>query len=659
MCGIAGAVWNEPEAALPPEVLQQMVHSLRHRGPDDEGTYRSEFQMRQARPGLLGVGLGFRRLSIIDLAGGHQPLCNEDQSVWVVFNGEIYNYPQLRARLEGSGHTFRTESDTETLVHLYEDEGLDFVRLLNGMFALAIWDAKRGQLLLARDRLGQKPLCYRLETKRLLFGSELKALLQVPDVPREIDPTALDAYLTYQYVPHPQSILRGVRKLPPGHLAVYREGKLEVRRYWTPDFATELSLGPQEAQERFEQHLQTAVRMRLRSDVPLGAFLSGGIDSSLICSFAQQELDRPLHTFSMGFSDPEYDETAYAVQTAQHLGTEHHEFRIDHSVVPEVMPKLAWHYDEPFGDSSAIPTYFLSKYTREYVTVALTGDGGDELFAGYPRYSANRVGAWFDRLPEGLKWLATWQLWQRLPSGTRQRSYLRRAKRLLKHLAESPIRRHVQWISIFDEARRAVFYEDDWLAQLPDADPVDFLTAAFEQIKGRDPLTAASLADLNTYLPCDLMTKIDIASMAHALECRSPFLDFHLVEFVAQLPMRYKMPRWQGKWLLKQVAQTRLPEEIIQRRKQGFGVPLEPWFRGPLREWMREILLDPQTLQRGFFRPAAIEQLLSEHDAGQYDHSARIWALLSFENWVRQWYSRPTTPADDRSLSQSQRAAAD
>lgn len=643
MCGIAGAAWSDGAPPIARHVLQQMTDVLRHRGPDEDGMHESTV-LALGDPGeTVGAALGFRRLSIIDVAGSHQPMSNEDGSVWVVFNGEIYNYQVLRRRLEGAGHTFRTRGDTETLLHLYEDEGPEFARHLEGMFAAAIWDRRRRQLVLVRDRLGKKPLVYRLEPGRLLFASELKSLLAVPDVPRELDPGALDAYLAYQYVPHPQTILRGIQKLPPAHYAVYRNGTLTIARYWHPDFNYEQDLPVETYAQELRQRLTAAVRKRLQSEVPLGAFLSGGIDSSIVVGLMSQLGTEPVRTFSIGFSVAEYDETRYARAVAQRFATQHREFRVEPSAV-EILPRLVWHFDEPFADSSAIPTWYVSQLTRQHVTVALTGDGGDELFCGYPRYLAVQVAAWHDRWPAGLRQLLASRFWQRLPAGTRQKSWLRKFKRLSAALAQPPVRRYFDWVSIFNEAARATLYTEDFLASLPDRDPCQWLAAAFRAASRRDPVTQAALADLVTYLPCDLMNKVDIASMAHSLECRCPFLDHHVVELAAAMPLRLKLRRGRGKWILRRTFADLLPAPVRRRSKMGFGVPLGHWFRTELRGFARDVLLDPSTLARGYFQPEAVRKLLDDHQTGRFDHSYRLWSLVVLELWQRQWLAPAPQP---------------
>jgi len=634
MCGITGAIWTDPKLPIDAPTLQSMTDVITHRGPDDHGQYVSEFRLRPPYEAMPGVALGFRRLSIIDLEGGHQPMSNEDGTVWVVFNGEIYNYTTIRRRLEGAGHTFRTHSDTETIVHLYEDEGLDCFRHLNGMFAIAIWDSQQRRLVLGRDRLGQKPLVYRHQPGRLLFASELKSLLQVGDSSRDIDPGAIDEYLTYQYVPHPRTIFRGIHKLPPGHLAVYHEDELEVRDYWEPDFRTEISLDRRAAAEQLRELLTSSVVMRMRSDVPLGAFLSGGVDSSLIVALMQQHSAQPVQTFTIGFPVAEYDETSYARLVAKHVGTDHHELEVTPDAV-DILPKLVWQYDEPFADSSAIPTWYVSQLARQHVTVALSGDGGDELFAGYPRYKAAWLAGRFDQLGP-LRSLLAARIWQRLP-GSREKSFTRRVKRFSEFLMRSPQRRYVEWIGIFNEARRATLYRDDFVEQLPDVDPIHFLQQAWRRVAPRDVVTEASLADLTTYLPGDLMTKVDIASMAHSLEVRQPFLDYRLAEFAASLPVSLKFRRGSGKLLLRRAFGKLLPRDIWTRRKMGFGVPLGHWFRHELRDLTHDVLLDDNAQTHNFFRRDMIEQLISEHETKHFDHAYRLWALLVLELWMREW----------------------
>ncbi len=638
MCGICGAAWTDPARALGDDALAAMVARLEHRGPDDSGTRRDDH-----------AALGFRRLSIVDLPGGHQPMSNEDGTIWTVFNGEIYNFPALRRRLEARGHTLRASGDTEVLVHLYEDEGPGMFALLRGMFALAIWDAPRRRLVLGRDRLGQKPMVYRLDAGRIAFASELKSLLSLPeaDVPRRIDPLALDRYLTYGYVPHPSTILEGVYKLPPAHYAVWQEGRLELGRYWDPDWSAEVDRPPAEDADRLRSALDEAVREQMVADVPLGAFLSGGVDSTIVVGLMQRASDRPVKTFSIGFGDPAFDESRYAEMAARSIGTEHHAFVVEPRAW-ETLPALAGQFDEPFADSSALPTWYVARETRRHVTVALTGDAGDELFAGYDRYRAVALAAWLDRLPPGPRAFLGGPFARAMPASTRAKTRLRQVRRMLEGIGKSPEARYLRWVNLFDEPARASLYSDDFLdllarsaARLPaEADPASVLARAFDAAPGRDPVTRATIVDLLTYLPGDLLVKVDLASMGHSLECRSPFLDHRVVELALAMPARRKLRLRGGrsKVILKQAFADLLPPAIRNRPKMGFGVPIDRWFRGELKDELRAVLLDPATLDRNLFRPEAVESLVDDHVQGRSDNAYRLWALLMLELWFRHHF---------------------
>ena len=635
MCGITGGVWTDPRRSIDREVLDRMTDSLVHRGPDDRGTYYREWSHDGLGKIIPGVGLGFRRLSIIDLSTGHQPLCNEDGSIQIVFNGEIYNYRDLRRRLEGSGHQFRTESDTETIVHLYEDLGLECFEHLNGMFSIAIWDDRQQQLVLARDRMGKKPLYYARRAGQLVFASELKALACLGDLPRQVDPGAIDLYLTYQYVPHPHTIYKGINKLAPGHVATYRHDRFESNSFWNIDWSQQKPISRDDAIDKVRHLLDDSVRIRLQSDVPLGAFLSGGIDSSLIVALAQKHMQQPIKTFSIGFPVKDYDETHYAQMVADHVGSEHRRFEVTPDAI-SVLEKLIYHYDEPFSDSSAIPTWYLAEHTRQQVTVALSGDGGDELFAGYDRYRA----LWLSQLTHKmlpLHAILNSPLIQGLPSSDRQRSFVRRVKRFGEALGQSPVRRYMNWIQIFGEAQRTALYREDFIEQLPNRDPVSFLESAWKKSGNRDVVARASMSDLQTYLPCDLMTKVDIASMAHSLEVRQPLLDYRLVELAASLPTELKFRRGQGKLLLRDAFRDLLPEAIWHRKKMGFGVPIAEWFKGPLKAITESTLLSPDARCHAYFRREALEQLVKEHMTGRNNQGYRLWNLFILEHWLRRW----------------------
>jgi len=643
MCGITGAVWHDPKLSVEARTLDRMIEALRHRGPDDVGTVRFDHQPAAPHRPCPGAALGVRRLSIIDPAGGHQPLANEDESVWVAFNGEIYNFPALRRRLEGAGHRFRTGSDTEVLVHLYEDEGVNAFAHLNGMFALAIWDRPRRRCILARDRLGQKPLYYWHQPGRLSFASELKGLTCLPDFSREIDPSAIDSFLTYQYILPPHTIYRQVRKLPPGAYLTYRDDQVDVDAYWAVP-AAERDLPTNEARRRLAELLRSSVEMRLRADTPVGAFLSGGIDSSLTVALMRELSHANLKTFSIGFAESDYDETRYAQMVAKHLGVQHHRAICTADQVAELLPRLVWHFDEPFGDPSALPTWCLSELTAGEVKVALSGDGGDELFAGYPRYRAVALAARIDRF-RPLKWLAGAPLWQKLPSRGEQKGRLQRAKRFCSALRSSPGRRYLDWMSIFVESARGALYREDFLTQL-DRDPGDFLLAAWQRYSRRDAVTTATLTDLVSYLPGDLLTKVDVASMAHGLEGRQRLLDHRVGELAAALPLGQKCRRGTGKRILRQTFGPLLPDEVWNRPKMGFGVPLDRWFREKLRPLLVESLLATDAHVNQFLQPAAVRRMVDEHHSGRLDHSHRLWCLLMLETWLREWGPQSSeTPA--------------
>ena len=626
---------------------------LVHRGPDDGAVHHDPH-----------AALGFRRLSIIDLAGGRQPLSNENGTIWTVFNGEIYNYPALRHRLEAKGHTLRSSGDSEVLVHLYEDLGTEMFSLLRGMFALAIWDARRQSLVLARDRMGQKPLVYRQTEGRLIFASELKALLALPEdqVPRRVDPIALDHYLALGYIPQPLTILEGVRKLPPAHYAEWRDGSLNIKRYWNPDWNHERARPIGEDVEELRSTLADAVQEQMLADVPLGAFLSGGVDSTIIVGLMRRFSNRPVKTFAIGFPDPKYDETNYALMAARHLGTEHETFIVEPRAW-ETLPELAWHFDEPFADSSALPTWHVSRETRRAVTVALTGDAGDELFGGYERYRALGLTELFRRMPRNSRRIIGTLLRRMVGDSAHSKSPRRRLERLVENL-ELPFQdRYLTWMTTFGESSRLSLYSSEQLDLLAAAtadrsagevvEPANVLAAAFAQASRRDPMTQAMVADMLTYLPGDLLVKVDLASMALSLECRGPFLDHRVVELAAAMPLERKLDVVTGrsKKILKNAFAELLPPAVKSRSKMGFGAPISAWFRGELKRELEEVLLDPVSLGRGLFRPAEIERLVYEHIQGRREHSHRLWALLMLELWFRRHLDEPRIESDARNSS--------
>ncbi|MFF0065240.1 asparagine synthase (glutamine-hydrolyzing) [Streptomyces sp. NPDC005279] len=617
MCGVAGIVSTSPPD---PGHVKEMCRLIAHRGPDGEGYHVDAH-----------AALGMRRLAIIDVAGGDQPVYNEDGTVAAVFNGEIYNFVELRDRLVARGHRFTTGSDTEVLVHLYEDHGEDLVEHLRGMFAFAIWDAARRRLLLARDRVGKKPLYYRQAGASLAFASELKALVADPSVSRELDPVALHHYLTYQYVPAPWSIYRGIRKLPPGHLLVWQDGEARLRRYWKLDFTPRPMGSEREAAERARQLLLDATRVRMVSERPLGAFLSGGIDSSAVVAAMARLSDRPVKTFCIGFDDQRYDERSYAASVARRYGTDHHEFVVVGSSALEVLPTVARHFDEPFADSSAIPSFFVAELSRRHVTVVLNGDGGDECFGGYRRYAfMKRVGRM--QPPKRLRGVL-----DRIGSALAQADTtprLRRIGRGIRLLGETPQHRYASLMSHFSGEGKNALYTDAQHEQVAGIDSNDLIRHVFDTSAADEDVNRLMDVDVNTYLPGDLLVKVDITTMAHSLEARSPFLDHHLMEWAAGLPGGWKVDGQVTKALLKKAMVPWLPSELLHRPKAGFGVPLADWLRCELRPLAYDLLTDHTARARGLFRPDVVRGLLQDHSEGR-DRSNLLWSLLQFELWQR------------------------
>jgi asparagine synthase (glutamine-hydrolysing) len=633
VCGIVGQARDDGRRVSRP-LLEQMCAGLEHRGPDKRGIFAAD-----------GAGLGIQRLRVIDLETGDQPISNEDGSVVVVLNGEIYNYRELRAQLERSGHRFATKGDTETIVHLYEEHGVDCVKHLHGMFAFALWDRRRRRLLVARDRLGKKPLFYAHRAGALSFASEMGALMRDQEISADVDHGALDAYLAYGYVPAPRSALRAVRKLPPAHTLVWEDGKVAIERYWRLDYARKLDPMPlPELLERIREGLRTATRKRLVADVPLGAFLSGGIDSSAVVAAMAEASSRPVKTFSIGFEQAAFDELPHARRVAQQFGTEHEEFVVRPDAI-EILPKLVRHYGEPFADSSAIPCFYLAELTRRHVTVALNGDGGDEAFAGYTRYVSNRMAGSLDRLPASVR-RAVAAAGRRLPERGEVSSPLNRARRMAGALALDPIERYSTYVSLHGADQRAALYTPEYADLVGPVDALDVLRDPWEAASGEDVLDRLLEVDTLTYLPDDLIAKIDIATMAHALEARSPFLDHEMMELAASIPASLKARGTEKKWVLREAMRGWLPDDLLDRPKQGFSVPLSDWFRGDLRSYVSEVLLDPSTLARGWFREDAINGMLDRHAAGADGEAGRIWSLLMLELWHRELVEgRDSVPA--------------
>ncbi|MFL6231239.1 MAG: asparagine synthase (glutamine-hydrolyzing) [Pyrinomonadaceae bacterium] len=622
MCGITGIV-RRGGRSVDGGVLASMCEAIRHRGPDDDGFYLRE-----------SVGLAMRRLAIIDLAHGKQPIANGDETAWIVFNGEIYNYLELRARLEKLGHRFRTNSDTEAIIHAYDQYGADCPKHLRGMFAFAIWDERKEELFLARDRVGKKPLLYaRTASGQFVFGSEFSALFAHPEVSRDVDETALHYYLSFMCVPAPLTAYREIRKLEPGHSLRYtRDGEIKIERYWEPNFNRKEKWSEEEAGERAVEVLREAVRVRLMSEVPLGAFLSGGIDSSAVVALMAEASSAPVKTFSIGFEEQDFSELHHARRVAEHVGADHHEFIVRPDAM-EVLPTLVEHYGEPYADSSAIPTYYVSRETRRHVTVALNGDGGDECFAGYERYAAMRLAETYRRVPAALREGVIRQAINLIPTSETRRSRVRDMKRFARSASLPAVERYLRWVSVFDAEAKDDLYTEEFRSRMSGHHAADFLSPWFARANGAGVVDAALLADTMTYLPNDLLVKVDIASMANSLEARAPFLDHHVIEFAASLPESLKLRGRTTKYLLKKVLRQLLPTENLDRRKQGFGVPIGHWFRGEMQPFLRETLLSEKSLARGLFQPAAVRRLVEEHTTGARDHAHRLWTLLMLELW--------------------------
>ncbi|MBL8191716.1 MAG: asparagine synthase (glutamine-hydrolyzing) [Acidobacteria bacterium] len=605
------------------QLAKRMCDVITHRGPDDAGYYVEG-----------GVAIGMRRLSIIDIASGHQPISNEDGSVWIVFNGEIYNFAELRADLIARGHQFKTHSDTETIVHLYEEEGERCVERLRGMFGFAIWDRRENKLFLARDRAGKKPVHYTMVGETLVFGSEIKSLLQFPGVERRANVEAISDYLSFGYVPDPQTAFRGIHKLPPGHTMTFRDGRVTTRQYWNFQFdQTEQS--PREERfyvERLRELIAESVRIRLVSEVPLGAFLSGGVDSSTVVAMMARAMDQPVKTFSIGFSEASFDELNYARLTAERYRTDHHEFIVTPDVC-RLVEEIIWHHDEPFADASSIPTYVVSKMAREFVTVILSGDGGDELFAGYERYLIHQARNRFERIPRWFRRGVMLPLSRALPRA----AY---GKQFLRNISMSEGARFVDSLSYFGADAKRSLLGETIKRDLNGHDSSAAFEDLFAEPRSADQIERLLYLDSKTYLPGDILTKVDRMSMAHSIEARVPLLDYKLIEFVETIPSNLKLRGQTTKYILKQAMADLIPKEIVHRPKMGFGVPLRKWLNNELRELLYDTLTDRQARERGLLNPRAVLALLDEHARGRRDNSLHLWGLLNLELWHRSFIDR-------------------
>ncbi len=631
MCGIAGFLDPTGRVRDPAETLTRMMDALRHRGPDDSGSFLEP-----------GAALGHRRLSIIDLASGRQPIGNEDGTIQVVLNGEIYNFQALRAELVARGHVFRTHSDTEVLVHLYEEVGEALPTKLVGMFAIAIWDRPRRRLLLTRDRMGQKPLYVAHGAHGLVFGSELRALMAHPAVERQLDLAGLRRYLLYDAVPAPGSILKGVSKLEPGETLVWENGAVRRWLYWDLRFdqLADQPASDAEAIERFLTLLRESVRLQLVADVPLGVFLSGGLDSSTVLATMAELTDpKRIQTFSVGFSDPSFDESGPARLVAEHFGCAHHEERLEPQTMLELLPDILASLSEPLADASIVPTYLLSRFTRRHVTVALAGDGGDELLLGYPTFQAHKAARVYGQLPGWFHRHVALPLAERLPVSTANISLDFKIRRFLRGMDYPAMARHFVWIGSLDPGAQRGLLSRQVLAETAGLDVFDTVATHAARCRPRDDFDRLSYLYSKIYMQDDILAKVDRASMAVGLEARAPLLDHRLVEFLAGLETPWKLRGWTMKYLLKRAMRGRLPESILRRPKKGFGIPLARWLQGPLKGWAQS-LLEPRALaEQGLFEPNAVAAMFQEHLAGRRDHRKPLFALLVFQLWYRNYLS--------------------
>jgi asparagine synthase (glutamine-hydrolysing) len=636
VCGICGEVALRPGDEASPQVLAAMVASLRHRGPDDAGEYVGP-----------GVALGATRLAIIDLAGGHQPLTNENGSLWIAFNGELYNFADLRLTLSRRGHSFSTACDTEVALHAYEEFGTGCVELFNGMFAFAIWDSRQRTLFLARDRVGIKPLYYALTDRSLVFGSELRALLAHPGIERRLDLAAIDEYLTFEYVPAPRTILSQVRKLPAGHHLTLREGRTELHRYWDPNLLrseTGRKSMPEYAAE-LRQALFESVRREMVSDVPVGVLLSGGIDSSAVAAAAARAAPNRISSFSVSFDDPSFDESAYARQVAQALGTKHHDVRLTSQRMLDLVPRLGNLLDEPLGDSSFIPTYLLSEHARQYVKVVLAGDGGDELFAGYPTHQAHRLVEYYERLVPGFvrrDWIGP--AIGRLPTSFDNISLDFKAKRFVSGRGVPIGVRHHLWLGSFSPEQKRQLVQP-W-AQLRERDTFSVVHDHAAACRAQTQVNQLLYLDMKMYLEGDILTKVDRASMACSLEVRVPLLNNAFVDFATTVPHDLKLRGLTTKYIFRQALRGVLPTNILTRPKKGFNMPVAHWLAGPLRGLLHDTLDARRIRDEGIFNSSAVTQLLADHDTRRADRRKELWTLLMFELWHQNLQRTPISVVD-------------
>jgi len=636
MCGICGKV--SLNGNVSEELIRKMCGVLAHRGPDDEGVYINPSPQPSPQRGEGAVaGLGHRRLAVIDLSPmGHQPMSNEDGSIWIVLNGEIYNFIELKDELVKKGHIFKSHTDTEVILHLYEEKGVECLKDLRGPFAFAIWDQRKERLFIARDRIGKKPLYYTYKNQTLIFASEIKALLQDPEVSVEVNRLAITDYLSYGYTPTPETMFKGIKKLPPAHFMIYEKGNIRLEKYWELDFSKKVKLSEKDYCNRIVDLLEESTKIRLISDVPLGAFLSGGIDSSAVVYMMSRLSSKPVKTFSIGFDEESYSELKYAKIIAERFKTEHHEYIVKPDAI-ELLPKLVWHYNEPYADSSALPSYYVAKMTRQEVTVALNGDGGDEDFGGYERFMAARYAELINKTPFPFKKKIIDNIIKRIPESLEFKDFKTRLRRFLVMSAKTYRERHYNWVTIFRDNEKDDLFNDGFKREITNRNSFTYLDRAFNECGSKDIVDLVMSADIKTNLLDDLLVKMDIATMANSLEGRSPFLDHKMMEFCAAMPSNMKIKGVKLKYIIKKTLSKALPKQILSRGKMGFGVPLDAWFRNELKNYSYEILMSDKALKRGYFKKDAIRKILDEHTAAKANNGARIWSLLFLELWHREF----------------------
>jgi len=622
MCGICGIYCFEPLKPSDHELVRKMTAALVHRGPDDEGYY---FDQK--------VGLGMRRLSIIDLVSGHQPIHNESQDIWTIYNGEIYNFPELRKRLIKKGHEFYTGSDTEVIIHLYEEEGENFVNELNGMFAIALWDKKKGELLLVRDRLGVKPLHYLLLNNQFYFSSEIKSLLKT-GYQKEMDFEGLSQFFTFEYIPAPKTIFKGIKKLLPGEMMIVRDNVLKTQTYW--DLRYEQEPGKEKSEEDYQEEiyrrLKESVRMRLISDVPLGVFLSGGIDSSTVTAL-MSEVSTKIKTFSIGFREKSFNELDYAHKVASFFGTDHREFIVESNLVKELVPVLMNYLDEPLADASIIPSYIISKLARQYVTVALAGEGGDELFAGYDTYKAYKVAQFYRKVPRFIRKNLVKKAVNLLPASKKRLSFEFKAKKFILGVEYPPEIANFIWWGAYTPQEKERLFSAELNSLVQREQPYLPIFFHLKNCKAREALDKLGYLDLKLYLQDDLLVKADRMSMANSLEIRVPFLDYTFVEFASSIPSSLKLRGWNSKYILKKTIQKLLPREILSRRKIGFDIPLGVWIKNELRDFVTAVLSPSNLKKHNLFNSSYVSRLLDEHFQGTHNHRQLLWPLIIFQFW--------------------------